>query len=99
MAKSILQEEQECYVCHTTNNLHKHHIFGGANRVISEKQGCWVYLCAMHHNMSDRGVHFDKELDLHLKEECQRRWEKMYEPYFREETRMQFVKLFGRSWI
>ena len=64
---SIIQDEKECFACHTTLNLHKHHIYGAANRKRSDKLGLWVWLCARHHNMSDEGVHFDKQFDLALK--------------------------------
>lgn len=79
MAKSIMQTEKKCYITHSTLELHKHHIFfGTANRKKSEKWGCWVYLTADYHNMLDHGVHFNKELDLQLKQECQRRFEALY---------------------
>lgn len=75
MSKSLLGNYPECYVCHTSIGLHRHHVFEGAGRrEISEREGCWVYLCGRHHNLSNRGVHFDKELDLRIKRECQRRW-------------------------
>ena len=79
MAKSIMQTEKVSYITQSTLNLHKHHIFyGTANRKKSEKWGCWVYLSAEYHNMSDHGVHFDKDLDLRLKRECQERFEALY---------------------
>lgn len=74
-----MQTEKECYITHSTLNLHKHHIFfGTANRKKSEKWGCWVWLRDDYHNMSDRGVHFDEELDKRLKKECQQRFEELY---------------------
>ena len=72
---SLYGNERECFLCHDTN-VHKHHIFfGSGRRSISDDEGCWVYLCPMHHNMSDFGVHFDKSLDMFFKEDCQRWWE------------------------
>lgn len=74
-----MQTTKECYITHSTIDLHKHHIFfGTANRTKSEKWGCYVYLRSDYHNMSDHGVHFDKVLDLQLKQECQRRFEALY---------------------
>ena len=94
MSKSLISDEERCWVCYTTMNLHRHHIFYGRdNRLQSELQGCWVYLCSTHHNMSDRGVHFNKALDLRLKQECQRRWES------EKGTRADFIRLFGRSYL
>ena len=68
MANSIVQFNKECYVCKTKQNLHRHEIFyGTANRKKSIEDGCTVYLCGKHHNLSKDGVHFDIELDTKLK--------------------------------
>lgn len=94
MSRSILSNERECYICHSPFNLHRHHIFhGSARRQTSEREGCWVYLCAYHHNLSDDGVHFDHELDLSLKRECQRAWEA------RNGGRKRFMDVFGVSYL
>ena len=42
--------------------------------------------------MSDECVHFDRELDLSLKRECQRRFEKIY-------GHEKFMQVFGRSYL
>lgn len=92
--ESIISNERECLVCKTTNNLHRHHIFyGSSNRKQSEKYGCWCYLCARHHNMSNLGVHFNKNLDIRLKQMCQKEWE------VRNGTTEEFRKVFGRSYL
>lgn len=94
MSKSIISNEPECLVCKTTLDLHKHHVFGGnGRRKVSEEYGCWVYLCARHHNMSKAGVHFNKTLDTKLKQECQRAWEARYG------DRAVFIRTFGRSYL
>lgn len=78
-----------------TNNLHKHHIFGGtANRKLSEEDGMWIWLRADWHNMSDYGVHFNKELDLKLKRIAQKRWQEYY-----HKTKEDFIKKYGKSYI
>ena len=79
-------------MCHTVGDLHKHHIFGGPNRKWSDKYGLWVWLCPKHHNMSDAGVHFNKPLDLQVKQIAQREFE---DTYGHEE----FMKIFGRSYL
>lgn len=91
--KSILQEDKKCYVCGYTYALHKHHIFGASARPKSEKYGLTVWLCPHHHNMSDEGVHFNKELDMHLK----RRAQKLYEHSIG--SREEFIKEFIRSYL
>ena len=91
--KSIIQFEKECLVCKTTLNLARHHVFyGTANRKKSEKYGLTVYLCARHHNMSNEGVHFNKPLDLKIKQMAQRKYEERY-------SREEFIREFGRNWL
>lgn len=90
--KSILQYERECYITGSTTLLHKHHIYGGPNRKISEKNGFWVYLRYDWHNGENYGVHFNHELDLMLKRNCQREYEKTH-------TREEFIKLIGRNFL
>lgn len=90
--KSILQDEKKCYVTEQTSGLHKHHIYGGANRKISEDNGFWVWLTPEYHNMSDRGVHFNKEFDTLLKQECQTKYEETH-------SRDEFMALIGRSYL
>ena len=92
MAKSILQSEKVCYITGSPLRLHKHHIFMGPNRKISEEYGCWVYLREDWHNMSNYGVHFNSELDLFLKQECQRKFEETH-------TREEFIALIGRNFL
>lgn len=94
MAKSILQEEKCCFVCMKTYGLHKHHIFEGrGRRQISEREGCWVYLCARHHNASNAGVHFNKPFDTKLKQICQKKWEEL------NGSREDFIRTFGRNYL
>lgn len=93
MSKSLLSDKKECWYCGDTT-VHKHHIYPGtANRKKSEEDGCWVYLCPGHHNMSNYSVHRCKELDRRLKELCQIEWEKRYG------DREAFIHRFGKSYI
>lgn len=95
MSKSILQsrcETPECYITGSRINLHRHHIYGGSRRQASEKWGCWVYLRADYHNMSKKGVHFDRRLDLSLKRECQVAFEALY-------GHEKFMRVFGKSYL
>lgn len=78
--KSIIQNDMsKCYVCGTTQNLHIHETFyGSANRKKSIEWGCYISLCGHHHNLSNDGIHFNKELDLQVKQEAQRKFEELY---------------------
>lgn len=89
---SILQAEKDCYYCHTTQDIHKHHIYRGANRKISEQNGFWVWLCAKHHNMSNHSVHHNHELELELQRQCQTEYELTH-------TRQSFMALIGRNYL
>lgn len=93
MSKSLISNERFCVVCGTNYNLHRHHIYGASNRKHSEEYGCWCYLCARHHNMSNDGVHFSKTLNLKLKQQCQRAFE------YQVGTREDFLKIFGRNFL
>ena len=87
-----MQTEKVCFVCGTTQNLHSHHVFGGPNRRWSEAYGLKVWLCARDHNMSDAGVHFNKELDTQLKQIGQSTFEETH-------SRDEFMKIFGRNYL
>lgn len=91
--KSIIQKDETCCaVCGCAYGLHKHHIYGGANRSISEKNGFVVHLCGRHHNLSNEGVHFNHELDLRFKRMCQAKFEETH-------TRSEFMRLIGKNYI
>ena len=94
--KSIMQDEKKCYVTGMPGDvrvLHKHHIYGGrGNRQVSEDNGFWVWLLPEYHNMSNEGVHFNKEFDLALKQACQRKYEETH-------TRAEFMLKVGRSYL
>lgn len=77
--KSILQDKRECLITGRTDNLHEHHVFEGtANRKKSEKWGLKIYLSPEYHNMSSKGIHFDKEFDIHVKRMAQAKFEMLY---------------------
>ena len=95
MSKSILCTEKECFICHKTEGLHKHHcIYGTANRKLSEADGLWVWLCAEHHNMSNEGVHSNHPFDVMLKKYAQKVWE-----LHTLEGREAFRRRYGQSYL
>ena len=90
--QSILQTERECYFTHRTGDLHKHHIYFGPNRKVSDDNGFWVWLIPPLHNRSVQAVHHCRDLDLKLKTECQAKYEETH-------TREEFMALVGRSYL
>ena len=91
--KSILQESKQCWVCGKTFDLAEHHVFEGtARRKQSEKYGMKIWLCHYHHNMSNEGIHFNKELDLAVKRNAQKVFE-------RDHSREEFREIFLKSYL
>ena len=66
--------EAGCWICGNPY-VEAHHIFPSARRNASDREGCVVMLCHYHHQ-GKGGVHRDRELDLEIKRDCQRRWER-----------------------
>lgn len=108
MSRSILQgcgpddgDKARCYLCRKPGPLERHHVFQGPNRSVSEREGCWVFLCRECHH--DR-VHAHRRIEvsglgmvdamefLHMT--CQVQW--MHD---HDATIADFRAVFGRSWL
>ena len=89
MAKSIMQDEKECYVTGSTNYLDLHHVFQGSRRRLSDKWGCTVWL---RHDIHMRLHDSDRELDLKIKRDCQKEFEKRW-------GHEKFMQVFGRNYL
>ncbi len=87
----IKPAEKECFICGNTLDLEVHHVYYGSLRQASEKHGMLVTLCPLHHR-GGKGVHFDKKLDLYLKQHYQRAFEEVY-------NHARFMQIFGRSYL
>lgn len=92
MKKSIVEEEQECFICGYKGYLERHHIYGGPNRKLSEKYGLTIHLCYKHHQDSREGVHHNAPLMRKLHETGQRAFEK-------EHNREEFRRIFGINYL
>ena len=89
----ITKDFERCLICGTYLNIHKHEIFfGTANRKLSIKYGLVVPLCSRHHNGSNAGVHYNRRLDLKLKEQGQKAFEYHY-------PNLNFREIFGRNYL
>ena len=77
------------------SGLVRHEIFYGIkNRKKSIEDGLVVFLEPKMHNMSNKGVHFNKEFDNKLKKEGQKVWQVYY-----DKTEDDFIKKYGRSYL
>ncbi len=88
---ALIADMEHCMVCGAPHP-HKHHVFGAANRNISEKYGYYVPLCYQHHE-GKQSPHMDREIDLRLKRMAQQQFES------ERGTREDFIKIFGKSWM
>ena len=60
---SIIQKNtSRCFICHSRSYLEWHHVFGAANKKMSEKYKLMVRLCHNCHNEPPKGVHQNKEI-------------------------------------
>ena len=90
--KSIIQEDTDyCFICGRYGAEVHHIFFGTANRKLSEKYGLTVGLCYNHHR-GNKGVHFNRKLDLELKQMAQRRFIEVY-------PEVDFLAVFGRNYL
>lgn len=98
--KSILGERDgTCYLCKRLHGdyrihevLHKHHVYGGPLRGISEAEGFTVDLCLYHHEIGEEAVHNNQEHMRLLQRDCQSRYEENH-------SRQQFINLIGRNYL
>lgn len=89
---NLLQDKKQCYITGQVINLHRHHVFQGSRRKASEKWGCWIWLTAEMHNMSNKGVHFNRELDMRIKQDMQRAFEVKH-------GHDKFMEVFGKNYL
>lgn len=90
--RSIISEENKCFICGSECWLEEHHIFPGPNRKNSEQYGLKVKLCHFCHNEPPLGAHHNRGTELMLKEIGQREFEKHY-------SRQEFMRIFGRNYL
>lgn len=74
---------------------HRHEIFFGVrNRKKSIDDGLIVFLRPEMHNMSKKGVHFNRNFDLYLKKIAERVWLNYYHKKIED-----FIKKYGRDYL
>ena len=73
---------------------HRHEVFGASNRNKSIEDGLVIFLKPEDHNMSEHGIHANREFDLYAKKKAQLRWMEFY-----GKTEENFRKRYGKSWL
>ena len=73
---------------------HRHEIFYGSNRQKSIEDGLVIFLRPEDHNMSENGIHANREFDLYAKRKAQARWQEFY-----GKTTEQFIKRYGKNYL
>lgn len=96
MSESILKHNRKgvCYLCKRWTQTENHHIFGGAYRKKADKDGLTVYLCHWCHNEPPRGVHFNYDNNIRLKQIGQMAWMQHYGKDIED-----FIREYGRNYL
>lgn len=87
-----IMPQNPIYSTYRVKNYHRHEVFFGSNRQNSIKYGLVVFLPPELHNMSDNGVHFNREFDLYLKKIGQVAFNEHYPD-------LNFKKIFGKNYL
>ena len=72
--------------------LHKHHVFGGRNRQMSEQYGLTVWLCVEHHETGKFAVHRNPSVMYMLHQLGQQAFEAHH-------TRAEWMAAFGKNYL
>ncbi len=90
-----IMPQSNLYSTKRIGNLRRHEVFFGVKqRKLSIKYGLVVFLTDERHNMSDKGIHFNKEFDLKVKKIAQKTFMEHY-----HKTEEEFIRIFGKSYI
>lgn len=84
-----MQDDEYCYITGYTEELDRHHVYGGPNRKKSEEYGCWVWL---RHDIHMDAHQRKPEILRQLKQECQERFEEIY-------GHDKFMAVFGKNYL
>lgn len=91
---SVFTDDMDTCIFTGSPYVERHHIFGGANRTLSEKYGFVVPLrYDLHPNGARANPKYAKQIDTYLKEKAQRYFEDNYG------SREDFMRIFGRSYL
>lgn len=90
-----IMPESKLYSTKRRWNLKRHEVFyGRKQRKLSIEYGLVIFLTPEMHNMSDKGIHFDKDFDLKVKKIAQRAFMKYY-----KKNKRDFIEIFGKNYL
>ena len=98
----LVPDFKTCFVCGSSGDIHIHEVFyGRANRIKSIQDGMCVPLCPAHHNMSNQGIHFNKQLDNYVKKQAEKIWVEHYcnSSLTKEEKIQKFIDRYGVNYL
>lgn len=88
-----IMPKNDLYSAKRETGLVRHEVFyGTGKRELSIKYGLVIFLTPKMHNMSNKGIHFDREFDLKVKKIAQSKFEEAH-------TREEFISIFGKSYL
>lgn len=93
MEKCIMPQDER-WKTERFEGSHRHEVFGAYNRQKSIEDGLVIFLRPEDHNMSNKGIHFDKEFDLYAKRIAQKTWMDYY-----HKDRLDFLERYGRNYL
>lgn len=77
------------------DGLVRHEVFfGRGKRELSIEDGLVIFITPRMHNMSDIGIHFNRDFDLYAKRIAERTWMEFY-----NKTEYDFIKRYGKSYL
>ena len=89
-----IMPKSDLYEIERSGNLHRHEVFYSSNRQNSIKYGLIVFLTPEMHNMSDYGIHFNRDYDLMVKKIAQ----KAAMDYYEWDVN-QFIAIFAKNYL
>ncbi len=90
---SVLTDDMDTCMFTGSPYIERHHVFGGANKALSEKYG---YIAPLRYDLHPNGANRGSDagdIDIILKQRCQTHYEQHHG------TREQFIKEFGKSYL
>lgn len=89
----VVPSLDRCMICGAAP-AQAHEVFYGSYRAKSKEHGLVVPLCYSHHHGTSMGVHYNKDLDLKIKQQAEKVWLQK-----NDATVEDFIKLFGKNYL